>query len=202
MSVVTHNMGHFVLETRPRDLLLDWVNLNNAPFLARNPEVNRSVAHQLFPTTRRGKVPGFVPDTPEQHNRRIEDWLNEVRRCLRLAWKTEDRRDREFYLFSARWQYEQGRLSIIFGDWGRHLIPVASQDSFHQAIFDLVDSGAVHKLSICAYKDCRVSPYFIRRRQKRQPYCSTVCHAEALREIKRRWHRENRGKTAQNRGTA
>jgi hypothetical protein len=172
--------NRIVLE-RPRDLLLDWVNLDDEALIKRNPGLLK-----------------VMPDNNHERGR----WLEEVRRSLRRAWDAKlDPRGREWYLFSARWQYEQARLVGVWGEFGRDLYPAAPRDPFHQAIFDLQESGAIHKLSMCANADCR-APYFIRRRQKKQPYCTTVCHREVLREIKRRWHRENRGKAAKKSETA
>lgn len=51
------------------------------------------------------------------------------------------------------------------------------------------------KTAICANPDC-VTPYFIKKR-KNQKYCEAGdCTAQAQREQKKRWWRENRGKEA------
>jgi len=173
-EVVNHNLTHIV-RVRPRNLLLDWVNLDDAKLLGRNPDLRNIV---------------------KSYSAAQGAWLEDVRRSLRRAWDARDNpRDREWYLFTARWQYEQARMIDAFGEFGRFLYPAAPRDRFHEAVFDLQDSGAVHKLSKCAFEGCH-TPYFIRRRQKKQPYCSTVCHGKVTAEIKRRWHRENRGKGA------
>jgi len=166
--MIVKTYGRHIVRVRPYYLLLDWVNLPDDQLLKRNPSLAK-----LMPKG---------------------TWLEEIRRSLQRAWDTEEVRDREFYLFSARWQYQQARQVAEWGEFGMHLIPAASNEAFHRAIFDLVESGAVRKLSQCAYKDCG-TPYFIRHRRKKQPYCSTRCHGDALREIKRQWWAKNREKT-------
>jgi hypothetical protein len=50
-------------------------------------------------------------------------------------------------------------------------------------------------LKVCANTDC-ATPYFISKR-KDQKYCSPECAAPAKREAKRKWWKENRGRSAE-----
>ena len=181
MTTVAKPVATYNVLVRPRTLLLEWVNLEDtAQLLKRNPGLLNFLAadHQLL-----NRVAG------------------DIRRLLRQAWEVKKLRDREWYLFAARWQYELSRWEPVWGSGAKLLFfPAAPQsDSFHRAIFDLVGTGGLNKLSKCSLKECP-TPYFIRRGPKKQPYCSTACHGHALREIKRRWWRRNRSKTRLSKG--
>jgi len=173
-SIVKHLIGDNV-RVRPRFLLQEWANLDDTGQLVRrNP----------------GLLDFLAAD--QQHLNRVAE---DIRRSLRRAWGAKKPQHREWYLFTARWQYEQARWEPVWGAAAKHLFPAAPRnDPFHRAIFDLVDAGAIGKLSKCRFNECP-TPYFIRRRQKKQPYCSTACHGHALREIKRHWWRKNRAKS-------
>ena len=125
----------------------------------------------------------------------------DIRRLLRQAWEVKKLPGSRMVSICRSMAVPACRARSRCGVPGLSLFfPAAPQsDSFHRAIFDLVGTGGLNKLSKCSLKECP-TPYFIRRGPKKQPYCSTACHGHALREIKRRWWRRNRSKTRLSKG--
>lgn len=132
-----------------------------------------------------------------------------VQQFLRLAWDAPDLRTREWLIFKTRDQYyfHTVRLPLFEARVGPD--PAAgnlSQQSdeeyaasiqappfvpFEQLMyrFQRMADLAFH----CGNPECP-APYFFAKK-KSQRFCSEDCSAPAKREAKRRWWRENRGKT-------
>lgn len=141
-----------------------------------------------------------------------------LRDSLRKAWKTSDVREREWYLFRFRENYHQVCIHQLYGGhaafvdklgkadngltyWKTRMEMAERMDSAPNATF--LEAAAYHFQRIshrarhCANPGCGIQPYFLAEKP-RQRYCSEVCAAPGLRESKRRWWNQNRGKDPSN----
>jgi hypothetical protein len=161
-------------------LLMDWVNLSDSP------------DHRVLKwiSSRHPEVFGFIADDKD-----LEHLIGNVGRFLRLAWDARDARQRDWCIFTARQEYERGRLEAELGtDFGkgigRELIPgLPELTPAEVAMFYL--SRITHRMQYCPNPGC-AARYFLRTK-KGQKFCSPECADSARKESKRRWWNENRG---------
>jgi hypothetical protein len=166
-----------IARTRAEGLLETWANLKNLRDAARM-------------RSHYGDETGPLADTD----------LLELRDNLRVAWDTQDRRHRDWYLFKFREEYQQD--FVLRDRWAKGEGPNPQRyaalinsppalTSLEAALF-YFQTGLVDLTRHCVNATCS-TPYFIAKK-KSQKYCSESCAAQATREQKRDWWRENRGK--------
>lgn len=187
---------HFLGTTRAERLLTEWANIPDPQSVHADAAIARLI----------GRYPQVFPEPAQDRPHHHWETVLYVRGYLRKAWDAPDSRHRDWYIFKVRDTY---RFSTERGVWeprrdaaGQPLDP-SDQDleqwnapppltCFEQAMyhFHRISDRARH----CANPECP-APYFFATK-KGQKYCSVTCSAPAQREQKRRWWRQNRGKTA------
>jgi len=175
---------------RAERVLLDWANLSELP--------DRR-GHQWI-ASRHPEVFGFVASD----DKKLERLAQNVGRYLPLAWDATDTRERDWYIFTARQEYERGRLEVelrknLGPGIGRELIPgLPEVTPGEAALFHL--TRIAYRMRHCPNPDCP-APYFFRAVGKKvQKFCSPECGDPSRRESKRlswqrngnRWRAENR----------
>ncbi len=173
-----------------RRLFREWVNLpsplNNAWlrwFRKRHPAVF-----------------DFLPESDEQAFR---DLVTRIAGVLFYAWRERDEYKRDWYLFKARYHYEESRMKYMSSRlallvtpfeevkgpgsfWDTHGI---TQTPFHTSMH-ILQTRLVRKMRVCRADHCVGFRYFFEKRRN-QKYCGTDCSEPATRESKRRWKMEN-----------
>src|SRR6266851_321002 len=163
-------------------LLLDWANLTFLP----ERRAHRWIASH-YP-----EVFGFIAGD----DKGLEHLVQNVGRYLPLAWDATDTRERDWYIFTARQEYERGRLDVelrvVGHHMGREVIPGPPEVTPGEAaLFHL--TRIANRMRHCPNPDCS-APYFFRALGKKvQKFCSPECGDPTRRESKRRWWADYRG---------
>jgi hypothetical protein len=181
-------------------LLVDWANSTTVLSESWNA---LSIVNAL--EAMRRKYPEFFDSFPRDTTNKVA-LLTAVQSSLRMAWDASDLRQREWFIFSARHAYQQYTAVLPL----RVALSNASAEEKPRIISELTAAESAapaltpfervawhfHRIADrarrCAHVECP-APYFFAE-SKNQKYCSLDCSAPALRQQKRTWFRENRGK--------
>lgn len=173
-----------------RRLFRDWANLTGTPDDARLAWFRKRHAAAF----------DFLP----KHNG--EDFRELVTRIgglLRMAWRATDEYRRDWFLFRARYRYEEMRLKHVPPEfalfveqaerklgtgnfWDSHRLV---ETPFHISM-TILQARLADKMRCCKADPCRGFKYFFQKRRN-QKYCGTDCSEPALVESRRRWKAKN-----------
>jgi hypothetical protein len=126
-----------------------------------------------------------------------------IQKHLRKAWDTSDARRRDWYIFKVRDTY---RFHVLEMPIHRKLpggeIPTEPElEALNEPPpLTLLEQAMVYfqrnadRARHCLNKDCPAPYFFAPRKKKGQRYCSEKCAAQGLKDQKKQWWRDNRGK--------
>jgi hypothetical protein len=202
--------------------LLQWANLRDLPYSSEQRALFREKLSAGIPLAPTEECRKMVERNPQVFGPNALDWeahgvhgfgltvfdLIEIRDLLRLVWKAQERRSREWYSFQLRQRFYFWQAKADF--WRTHphtpetpIHPTTMKamselswldpppvTGFEAAVFYLQTSIA-DRAKYCGNPDCP-APYFIALKRW-QKFCSEECAGPVNREQKRRWWHENKG---------
>ncbi len=173
-----------------RRLFRDWANLTSSPDDARLAWFRKRHA--------------IVFDFLHEHNGQdFQDLVTKIGGLLRLAWRETDEYQRDWYLFRARYRYEQKRTEYAAHQLAEFVEPYEAKRGagsfwdtfgllktpFHTSM-TILQTRLAGKMRCCRAEPCRGFKYFFQKRRN-QKYCGTDCSEPALVESRRRWKAKN-----------
>lgn len=134
-----------------------------------------------------------------------------VQQFLRLAWDASEMREREWHIFAARHEFHSDTVYMpkamerirkrveanqpldeyMTPEEDALRLSVPALTPFELAMYHL--QRIAKRMRHCQNPDCP-APFFLARK-KGQKYCCSKCSAPMQRALKRKWWRENRGKS-------
>jgi hypothetical protein len=166
------------MPSRAEDLLVTWANLTTPDRIKRIRSLYSDVVGSLL----------------------TDQDLLEMRDDIRLAWDTQNRRDRDWYLFLLRQNFQRDvvirdvmakRELANPGRLGARLAAPPALTPFEATIVHF-QTAIADRAKHCSSPACG-DPYFIAVKRW-QKYCSLECSGPATRESKRQWWRDHRAK--------
>jgi hypothetical protein len=185
-------------------LLLAWANLPDVPTLRDAREIADPGGYRRL-IERHPEVFGHMASEQERAASAVSersitiDKLRIWRDRLRLAWTAQDRRSREWHIFTLRFEYAR--------EAALRNLPKQSSPEFDQKLKSMLwDPPPITPLEAalfyfsaaigdrarkCQATDCP-APFFVALKRW-QKFCSPECALPAQREAKRKWWKDNRG---------
>jgi hypothetical protein len=113
----------------------------------------------------------------------LERNVRQIRDLLRLVWREQDLRTKEYLLFLLQQRIIEGSVLLI-----DHITyPLPPPSGIEQALIFFRRSS--HRTLYCGNAECPAPYLFAKRRN--QKYCSAICAESSQRESKRKWWAEH-----------